>query len=291
MKDQDMKSLLMIVEGKTPSTNRLSVAEQMITTQYSKPLEKKTKPPSIISKYINTINEEIQQAAQLKSNNARQVAIRIADKMLGESMPVSSIDNTGEDKVDTVTVDIPLLIRLLEYAREDAKTDMDLHNVSEKLIELSKEHSPLTMEYYDAIVGEQAQLPAPAKVSEGNDYCKVCGQTPCNCTFIAESTDQYVLFVNSKPSSTYPDERSAKIDIQHLKSKYPNIHVELRKETCKMDTVSEVSNELLTRYKKSASADATKADAEGNFEKGNKRFSGIVKATKKQFANDAKKHK
>lgn len=33
---------------------------------------------------------------------------------------------------DKITVDVPLFIRLLEYAREDAQTDMDLHNVAEK---------------------------------------------------------------------------------------------------------------------------------------------------------------
>jgi hypothetical protein len=38
---------------------------------------------------------------------------------------------------DTITVDVPLFIRLLEYAREDAQTDMDLHNVSENAIRFS----------------------------------------------------------------------------------------------------------------------------------------------------------
>ena len=52
--------------------------------------------------------------------------------------------------------------------------------------------------------------------------------------------------------------------------------------------INELSNELLGRYKKSAGADAKKADADGEYARGNKRFSGIVKATKKQFANDEK---
>lgn len=56
------------------------------------------------------------------------------------------------------------------------------------------------------------------------------------------------------------------------------------------DNLSELSNELLGRYKKAAAADARKADAEGDFERGNKRFKGINRATMKQFANDAKKH-
>jgi nicotinamide mononucleotide adenylyltransferase len=54
------------------------------------------------------------------------------------------------------------------------------------------------------------------------------------------------------------------------------------------EPVAELSNELLGRYKKAAGADARRADAEGDYERGNKRFKGINKATMKQFANDAK---
>jgi hypothetical protein len=53
-------------------------------------------------------------------------------------------------------------------------------------------------------------------------------------------------------------------------------------------TMNELSSELLGRYKKGASASATAADKAGDYAKGNKRFSGIVKATKKQFSNDSK---
>ena len=53
---------------------------------------------------------------------------------------------------DVIALDVPLLIRLLEYAREDAKTDMDLHNVSESAIALSKAGKTLTMADYDRLV-------------------------------------------------------------------------------------------------------------------------------------------
>jgi hypothetical protein len=53
--------------------------------------------------------------------------------------------------------------------------------------------------------------------------------------------------------------------------------------------VAELSTELLGRYKKAAGADASRADKQGDFERGNKRFKGINKATIKQFDNDAKK--
>jgi len=54
--------------------------------------------------------------------------------------------------------------------------------------------------------------------------------------------------------------------------------------------LSELSTDLLARYKKAAYSDAKKADAEGDYERGNKRFKGINKATNKQFDNDLKKH-
>jgi hypothetical protein len=58
---------------------------------------------------------------------------------------------------DKITLDVPLFIRLLEYAREDAKTDMDLHNVAENIISLSRTGKTLTMAQYDEIVKNPQQ--------------------------------------------------------------------------------------------------------------------------------------
>jgi len=57
-----------------------------------------------------------------------------------------------DNPTDTTTLDIPLLIRLLEYAKEDAQTDMDLHKVAENIIKLSKGGKTLTMSDYNNIV-------------------------------------------------------------------------------------------------------------------------------------------
>ena len=56
----------------------------------------------------------------------------------------------------------------------------------------------------------------------------------------------------------------------------------------KVAPVNELSSEKLGQYKKAAGAQASAADKAGDFKKADKRFSGIVKATKKQFANDEK---
>ena len=74
--------------------------------------------------------------------------------------------------IDTVKVDVPLLIRLLEYAREDAKTDMDLHDLAEKLIALGARGRTLTMKDYERLVPEtpmdeeQAVLTKPEWLSK-----------------------------------------------------------------------------------------------------------------------------
>jgi len=54
--------------------------------------------------------------------------------------------------------------------------------------------------------------------------------------------------------------------------------------------ITELSTELLARYKTASHASAKASDEAGNYKKGDKRFSGINKATRKQFDNDLKKH-
>lgn len=63
-----------------------------------------------------------------------------------------------EDKVDTITMDIPLFLRMLEYSREDAKKDLDLHDVTEKANKLGKEKGILSMEDYAEIVGAAEEI-------------------------------------------------------------------------------------------------------------------------------------
>jgi hypothetical protein len=64
----------------------------------------------------------------------------------------SSSLNEGFNPKDVIKLDVPLLIRMLEYAREDAKTDMDLHDVAENLIALSANGQTLDMNHYNKIV-------------------------------------------------------------------------------------------------------------------------------------------
>jgi len=59
---------------------------------------------------------------------------------------------------DVVKMDIPLFIHMLEYAREDASTDINLHDVAEKATSLSANGKTLTMaDYANLVKGEMEE--------------------------------------------------------------------------------------------------------------------------------------
>jgi hypothetical protein len=53
--------------------------------------------------------------------------------------------------MDAIKLTLPIFIRLLEYAKEDAKTDMDLHFIAEYVAK-NAEDKPLTMKDYDKVI-------------------------------------------------------------------------------------------------------------------------------------------
>lgn len=55
------------------------------------------------------------------------------------------------DNIDTLTLDIPLFLRLLEYAREEASSDMDLHRLVFRAL-THKQEGVLGIGQYDLIV-------------------------------------------------------------------------------------------------------------------------------------------
>lgn len=92
-----------------------------------------------------------------------------------------------DNPTDIVSVDVPLLIRLLEYAKEDAKSDMDLHHVAERLIALSDDGRTLTMQDYETIVATEsvfetatAGATSAGNVSVGAVYKNKPGKTAKN---------------------------------------------------------------------------------------------------------------
>ena len=64
-----------------------------------------------------------------------------------------SVEEPEENPVDVIRMDVPLFMRCLEFSREDAQDDADLHHLVEKAVELSKDGKTLTMDNYDELAG------------------------------------------------------------------------------------------------------------------------------------------
>ena len=80
--------------------------------------------------------------------------------------------------------------------------------------------------------------------------------------------------------------RNQKNDGAIYKNQYHNVIDSIKEE---VESIDELSTNKLADYKKKAGENASAADKAGDTKTGNKRFSGIMKATRKQFDNDAKK--
>jgi len=86
-------------------------------------------------------------------NTVKQLQDRYAKFMPADykpSTPAVKFKEEQTDKVDSLTIDVPMFIRLMEYAREDAKTDMDLHNVTTNLLKIKDK--TISMADYDQVV-------------------------------------------------------------------------------------------------------------------------------------------
>ena len=147
---------------------------------------------------------------------------------------------------------------------------------------------------------------------ESTDMCGVCGQTPCNCTHISEESGAYEKSEENKRSADAAKKqgdmfahhlhmadhhdnlaqwhsekgRHSVADTHAKKSEEHHEKAMALKESAQLN---ELSSELLDRYKKKAGLAAQAADKAKKYDLGHKRFKGIIKATFKQFANDAKK--
>ena len=73
------------------------------------------------------------------------------------------------DAIDIITLDVPLFIRMLEYAKEDAADDMDLHDVATKTIALSKQKGILSMEDYDDLIPAETPIAEDLDVGHQDD--------------------------------------------------------------------------------------------------------------------------
>jgi hypothetical protein len=119
---------------------------------FSKPLEEVTNDYSPLSYATLVANGKMEIEDAMKETGFSYVLLKqLVDKVKGVAQ---NIREEQEDPTDIIAMDVPLFLRMLEYAREDAEQDVDLHKVTERAIEAVKLRGLLSMEDYQDIVGE-----------------------------------------------------------------------------------------------------------------------------------------
>ena len=116
-----------------------------------------------LAQYVATLKDELAYYKQKKDTKRIDMTKKdLADvkaELEKRRAKRGSMNEASEgDAVDTITMDIPLFLRMLEFAREDASEDMDLHDVTEKANLLTKDRGILSMNDYNEIVGASEEI-------------------------------------------------------------------------------------------------------------------------------------
>ena len=78
------------------------------------------------------------------------------DHSFSPQNPDSQPPQPQTDPMDLITMDVPLMIRLFELMNETVQDDAELHDISTRILEVSKQsEGPLTMEDYNEILNGQ----------------------------------------------------------------------------------------------------------------------------------------
>ena len=101
-----------------------------------------------------TQDEAITVWDEMKADYQKEKGGSWEDDEMSDKYAVDLIEE--ENPVDIISMDVPLFIRMLEFAREDASTDMDLHDLAQKAIKMSSKGEPLTMMHYDELISKGA---------------------------------------------------------------------------------------------------------------------------------------
>lgn len=119
--------------------------------------------------------EEIDRADGAVRPKFHLKSLKESDEAVDDEVAVADFDaeaDVDENPADEIRMDVPLFMRCLEFAREEAQDDMDLHHLVEKAVELSKGDEALTMEAYADLIGEDAADEAPIVDAPIEEACE-----------------------------------------------------------------------------------------------------------------------
>ena len=120
---------------------------------FSKPLDESEFSPIGYARKVYKNMMSLADAAKEANISQTQLLKLVRDNFDKDfQMTFEAETNVSDDIPDIIAVDVPLFIRLLEFAREDSKSDLDLHDIAERAIEAVKLRGVLSMDDYETLI-------------------------------------------------------------------------------------------------------------------------------------------
>jgi hypothetical protein len=297
-----MKNEETALEEKTLTPAEMSKREEIAKAMERKhPGMDKAKKMAIATATAKRVAEESDQIDELKqttlsryASKARSLGMQGGDKSIkrlaGAKRATQKL-KYGDYSEETEQVDELNKDTLYSYKK---KADADYETQGRKIGPLIRANDAagankaaartnkrlMGMERAEKRLGEEA-----VKTTHGNPLVTVHAGDKLH-THANLSTANSILGTSVKAADVHKGEVKTKgRDYSDLRFNISKHHQAALKESVEL---SELTYKLLRRYKSAASKDASAADRSGDYARGNKRFSGIIKATKKQFQIGAK---
>ena len=149
-----------VVESKQPSTKKLSSGvdvyfEQVEAERAIKETQKTRAVKDLAEAAVHRMGGSRHHTSKFHTHLSKSKKLSPSIRSLAMKHSRFAL-NSELSGVDSVTLDSPLFIRLLEYAREDAQSDAELHSLVERAIQLSDSESVLSMDDYSALVNNSS---------------------------------------------------------------------------------------------------------------------------------------
>ena len=87
----------------------------------------------------------------------------------------------GKTNDKNIIISMSLLMRLFEFMHEDAKDDVAMHNVMEKIVAFTDGINPLTMEVYDSLISGSETKEEDEATEDDMDSAYNLGKSMANC--------------------------------------------------------------------------------------------------------------
>ena len=261
--------------------------ENLVNTALRKVRSKSLNPES-----LNIINKMLRLAAE--------VGIEYDNNLVPSKLKEGTVQPNGTSQIDT-PVDAPKVIKKIEKkAKAQDKLPITFTDFTKNIYNKEVEPEPVGAEP-EADVEKQNDSDIDADFDTKDMDKKEVGHTLVSPGGQDNLRRRKIKYHLGEQKGPYELEGGHENTAQHIATASSKEHGAKAKKLAKSfldrmqgmaeaNELSEVSSELLARYKKAAGEQASAADKAGDYAKGNKRFSGIIKATKKQLANDVKSH-